>query len=193
MKEIFADVSDENKEELKTLREENKTAKNEIKESLKDKNLTLEEREELQEELKEINEAYDEKVAELVAGSETATAFLEERKALKEQNAAIRAEAKEARKAYRDGRDEKVEEYKEIFLGKLAQAIPRIGDDKLATIGEKIEKMVENIEANDNITDEKKDKLLAQVISLKEILEEELENRELDEEDLDIEAILEVE
>ena len=53
--------------------------------------------------------------------------------------------------------------------------------------------MVENIEANDNITDEKKDKLLAQVISLKEILEEELENRELDEEDLDIEAILEVE
>jgi hypothetical protein len=55
--------------------------------------------------------------------------------------------------------------------------------------------MVENIEGNDKITDEKKDKLLAQVISLKEILEEELEARETAEEDidLDLEEILEVE
>jgi hypothetical protein len=191
MKEIFADVTDENKEELKTLREENKAAKNEIKEALKNKDLTLEEREALQAELKEINESYDGKVAELVSGSETATAFIEERKALREQNAAIRAEAKEARKEYRGGRDEKVEEYKEIFFGKLAQIIPKVHNDKLAQISEKIEAMVENIEGNEKITEEKKDILLAQVISLKEILDEELENRETEEEDLDIDSILE--
>jgi hypothetical protein len=51
--------------------------------------------------------------------------------------------------------------------------------------------MVDKIDVNTRISDEKKDELIAKVISLIEILDEEVEAREVDEEENDMDDILE--
>jgi hypothetical protein len=51
--------------------------------------------------------------------------------------------------------------------------------------------MLERIESNDKISDSKKETFMAQIISFKEIMEEELESREMEEEEIDLDNILE--
>ena len=49
--------------------------------------------------------------------------------------------------------------------------------------------MIEKTEANTKLSQAKKDKLIAQLVSLKEIIDEELETRDILDEDLDLEEI----
>jgi hypothetical protein len=80
--------------------------------------------------------------------------------------------------------------YKEIYLNKLITALPNVSDTKLEKISEMIEGMVERLESNTKMSDERKDTQISQIISFKEILDEELESREILEEEGDREDIL---
>jgi hypothetical protein len=99
-------------------------------------------------------------------------------------------QAKEAREQYREGRDETVEMYKEAFLNRLITVLPKVSNEKLDKISDKVDAMLEKVESNEKINEDKKEKLMAQIISFKEIMEEELESREIEEEELDLEDII---
>jgi len=191
IKDAFSELSEETTEELKVLRDLHQENLTLLKEEFKNTDLTLEERDELKEELEELNNEYAEKVEELVWENEKASNFLEERKELKEQNQELREEQKQSREQFREERKELVNKYKQNYVNKLATAIPRIKDDKLAQLWTKIDTLLEKIEAKTDLSQEKKDELLAQIISLKEIFEEELELRETEEEELNLDELFE--
>ena len=191
MKDIFSDVSTEVKNELKELKNDHKENTQELKQSIKNKDLSLEERADIKDELEEINNQYNSDIRNLVSDNEEVSAFLDERDKLKVKNDLLRLQAKEAREQYREWRDEAVEMYKEAFLNRLITVLPKVSDEKLSTISDKVDAMLERIESNDKISDTKKETYMAQIISFKEIMEEELESREIAEEEIDLDDILE--
>jgi len=191
VKNAFSELSEETTDELKVLRDLHLENLAIIKEELKSSELTLEERDEIKEELEELNSEYAEKVKELVGENEKASTFLQEREELKEKNSELREEQKQSRNEFRENRNEMINKYKENYLNKLSTAIPRIKSDKLEQVSDKIDALLEKIESNTKITQEKKDKLLAQIISLKEIMDEEVELRETEDEELNLDEIFE--
>ena len=134
---------------------------------------------------------YNIDIRDLVSDNEKVIALLDERDELKVQNDLLRIQSKEAREQYREGRDQSVEMYKEAFLNRLTTVLPKVSNEKLETISDKVDAMLERIESNDKISDSKKETFMAQIISFKEIMEEELESREMEEEEIDLDDILE--
>lgn len=191
MKEIFSDVSQNAKDELKILRAEHKENTALLSKEVKNTDLTLEERNTIKSQLKELNDMYNQKVSDLVSSSDTATAFLAEREELKAKNDILRKESKETRELYREGRGEKIELYKELLWNKLIPKLPKVSNTKLELISVTIEAMVERLEANTTMSESKKDSLIAQIISFKEIMDDELEARILAEEEIDLDDIFE--
>lgn len=187
----FSGITDTQKEELTKLRDEHKTAIEDIMEKLKNRELTLEERETLRLEIEKINEKFNEEVKNLFSDNEKVLVFIETKEKLKLKNEKLRDEAKIAREQYREGRDEQIMIQKEFYLNKLALTIPKVNDIKLENISKQAQKMLEKIEANTKLSTEKKDKISSKIISLIEILEEEIENRAANSEEIiDIEEIL---
>lgn len=187
----FSGITDTQKEELTKLRDEHKTAIEDIMEKLKNRELTLEERETLRLEIEKINEKFNEEVKNLFSDNEKVLVFIETKEKLKLKNEKLRDEAKIAREQYREGRDEQIMIQKEFYLNKLALTIPKVNDIKLENISKQAQKMLEKIEANTKLSTEKKDKISSKIISLIEILEEEIENRATNSEEIiDIEEIL---
>jgi hypothetical protein len=187
----FSGIIDTQKEELTKLRDEYKTAIENIMKKLKNRELTLEERETLRLEIEKINEKFNEEVKNLFSDNEKVLVFIETKEKLKLKNEKLRDEAKIAREQYREGRDEQIMIQKEFYLNKLALTIPKVNDIKLENISKQAQKMLEKIEANTKLSTEKKDKISSKIISLIEILEEEIENRAANSEEIiDIEEIL---
>lgn len=187
----FSGITNTQKEELTKLRDEHKTAIEDIMEKLKNRELTLEERETLRLEIEKINEKFNEEVKNLFSDNEKVLVFIETKEKLKLKNEKLRDEAKIAREQYREGRDEQIMIQKEFYLNKLALTIPKVNDIKLENISKQAQKMLEKIEANTKLSTEKKDKISSKIISLIEILEEEIENRATNSEEIiDIEEIL---
>jgi len=189
-KEAFSELSDEDKEKLKELKEKHMEVNKIIKEKLKEKNLTLEERENLKEEIREINNQFTENVKEIVWDNEVVIQFIEKREELRNENNELRSETREARRKYRWEYRELVGKYKQIFLNKLSKILPKLSIEKIGKVSERIEKMILQVEGKENITDEKKEKSLSQLIGLKELMEEELESREEVNENVDLEEII---
>jgi len=71
---------------------------------------------------------------------------------------------------------------KEFYLNKLSAVIPRVSDNKLESISEKAQNMIDKIESNTRLSDLKKDELISKVTALIEILDEEIEARDAEDE-----------
>lgn len=189
VRENFKELSLENKDTLKALRDEHKIETDAIKEKLKNTNLTLEERETLRLDLKNLNDELLLKIKEIVGDNSKALSFVNQREELRMQNQELREENKTDRIKFREERKEMVEKYKEKYYNTLAKAIPVIKVEKLEKISERINKLHESIEANTRISTERKEKLLSQILSLKEIMEEELDARNQTEENLNLDEL----
>lgn len=187
LKDSVKNVTDEQKAKLEELRNNHKAVLDNYKEQLKDTSLTSEQKEEIKTKMLESVKMFNVHVREVLQTNSVANEILEKRIALKEQNAQLRAEAKEARVEYREWRDVLVEKYKWAFQKQLNKNITKFSDDNLEKISTKIEKLVETTQSNTRLSETAKQKLLAQYISLKEILDEELETRDMLGEDLEVE------
>lgn len=192
LKEIFSEVTDEQKEKLKTLREEHRETVEEIKERFKDKELTLEEREQLRIELDMEIQAYAEAVSEIVWGNVSVNQYVDSRLELRNKNKSIREDIKDSREEFRGERSELVLEFKETYYWKVSQVIPKLADSNLEKLSGKIDTLITKTEANTRLSETNKDKMIAQLISLKEIIDEELETREILNEDLELELEIEL-
>lgn len=192
LKEIFSEITDEQKEELKNLREEHRDNVKEIQEKLKNKELTLEEREQLRTELDNEVSSYAESIKEIAWDNSEVESYVNSRLELRDKNKSIREDIKNSREEFRGERNELVLEFKEAYYWKVAQVIPKLADNNLEKLSVKIDTLITKTEANAKLSKENKDKMVAQLISLKEILDEELETRDILDEDLEIELEVEL-
>ena len=69
------------------------------------------------------------------------------------------------------------EKYKKIFKEKLANKLEKISIENLEKLNERIEKIIEKTIENEKMTDEKKEKLIWQLLALKEVINIEIEVR----------------
>lgn len=190
LKEIFSEVNDEQKEELKTIREEHKTKVEEIKEKLKNKELTTDEREALRIELDKEIQSYAEAVKEIVWENAEVESYVDSRLELRDKNKSVREEIRNNREEFRWERSQLVLEFKETYYWKVAQVVPKLSDAKLEKLSTQIDSLIAKAEANTKLSQENKDKMVAQLTSLKEIIDEELETREILSEDIELEIEL---
>jgi PHP family Zn ribbon phosphoesterase len=74
--------------------------------------------------------------------------------------------------------------YKENFVKRIGSKIEVLAQkkpEKLEQILTKIDKMIEKFENKTNLSSEKKDKIISQLIAIKEMVEDKLEETELNE------------
>jgi hypothetical protein len=67
-----------------------------------------------------------------------------------------------------------------------------MSDSKLEKLLTQLDKISDRFEKA-KLSDEKKDEILSKIIALKEIIEEKLESNTIDSEEIDIEALLDIE
>ncbi len=69
------------------------------------------------------------------------------------------------------------EKYKKVFKEKLANKLEKVSIEKLKKLNERIEKIIDKTMENENISDNKKEKLVGQLLALKEVIQIEIDIR----------------
>jgi len=169
--------------ELKTqIKKMNDTFKEETKaleDSIKENKWDLEKIQELRLELNEVRIWYYEELISIVDDKEVKDILVSRLDLLKENIALIDSNV-EARVEFRGKLNDKVEKYKNTLWTKLEKWLPKIKEEKIEKVLAQIDKVTETIEKNTKIAQTQKDQILSQIIALKELLEEELESKNLD-------------
>ncbi len=80
--------------------------------------------------------------------------------------------------------------YYDIFLYKLNDLLKNKSTDSLEKIIDKIDKAIENIKWNDKVSLEKQEKILAQLLALKELIEKDLNEAYEYSIDIDLDELL---
>lgn len=185
-------LSDEEKAKLDTLRAEHEEDIKELKAEYEAKisAATTPEakdvlREELRTKLHELNKAYLEEMNSLISRNEEAKAYVLARKAVFDENKTLRQEFAKSREELRWDKKEHVLKYKDKFVKSIWKKVEKIAmqkAEKLEKVLVKIEAMMDRFEANTKLSDENKTKILAQLIALKELVEDSLESVEIEQE-----------
>jgi hypothetical protein len=145
---------------------------------------TLEEKEVPQAEMKGLAESHYTAVKKILW--DDAKELIEKRKEVYEENESLREENRDARKEFRGERAKLVENYKTAFVSRLGVKLDKVSNAKLETILTKVNTMIPTYEANASINATKKDKILGQLVALKEIIEEKIETDDVETEVLDL-------
>ena len=70
--------------------------------------------------------------------------------------------------------------------------MPKIPDEKLEKVSDRINKALERVEENEKMNSDKKDKVISQLLALLEIINEKIEYNEEYSVEIDLEALLSV-
>lgn len=191
MKEIYKDLDQETKDALQQEKEETLAAQNELLDKLNDSTLTVEERYAIKAELVKLREASFDNMIVILAWNDAAIALLEARKAVFEENQAIRTEISDARQEFKDKKAVVIEKYKGVLSKKLVTKLDNIPTDKLETVAAKITDAIDKITASVTMSVTKKNTYLTQLEALLDLINQRL-NEVDQEEEFDIEALLDV-
>jgi len=191
LKVILWKLSQEIQTQIKALWLEHRVAMNSLQTELSNSGATEARKEEIKTQMKTLNEAHIAKVIELAWSTDEVKVYFTKKAELIEKNEELRNQAKEARAEFRQWKDEIVNKYKTLYFAQLKAVIPRLWDTKLEEVSAKIDAMITKIDANATMSEENKAKLLAQITSIKEIIQEELDSRAKADETFDINSILE--
>lgn len=136
------------------------------------------------EDLSVIRESYYTKVEDLFfpflereLWEDKANQIKNDRRVIFEANEALRSENVKTRIEFRSLLGWLVDKYRAIFNEKLKQILPSLSDDKLEEIYWKIVQMYENIVEDQDMAQWRKERILAQLLAIQEIIEDELESR----------------
>lgn len=188
VKQAFSDLSEEEKTELKALKDTFKTSMKDIRSNYK-KDMTLEEKDALKLEAQDLHEKHYKSLKDILADNAEALALIEERKQLVENRYEQSKENRETRKQFRGEKSKMIVKYKQKFYAKLSSALPKLSIEKLEKVESRIEKALEKTENNTKIDQDKKDKILSQLISLQELIAEEIDQK-ANEDDTDLDAVI---
>ena len=174
--ELFAGVDKETRTQIKILIEETKAQI----ESLKAELAGSDDKEGI---LKQVEAVYNDHIADvktLLADYPEALEAIQDRTEVFEANKTLREENKKTREAYRWARNKMVQSYKANFVKKIGNKLDAISDDRLEKLLDRIDTMESQFEENTEISDERRDTVISQLIALKELIQEHLEDTELD-------------
>ena len=129
---------------------------------------------ELRLELQNIRIAYNEKLISLITDTEVKNTLTKRLELLK-QNFELIDSNIDARIEYRGTLNDKVTTYKDKLSTKLWNGLPKVKEANIEKVLSKVDSVITIIENNSKITQENKDKIMAQIIALKELLEEQIE------------------
>ena len=185
--DLYSWVTPEEKQAIKDLMQKNKEELAELKTLLKNGDLTAEEREEIRDQIENQVKSFNEDLLETFEWNEELTAYITEKMQVIEQNKELRNEIKEMRTSYREGRSEMVDMYKEKFFDRLAWSITKITTEKLEKLVEQIDAYYKKIEENTKMSEENKEKMLSKLVSLQELIVEEIEVRSISDDSIEME------
>jgi hypothetical protein len=194
LKAIFGKLDQTLQTQLRELSATNRSAIDALRNEESASGTTAERKAAIKTEIKALHESHVAKILNVVGsgsiGTEVSNYFAKQKEMIT-KNEALREEGKKARMEFRQGKDEQVEKYKDQYFGQLKSVIPKLKNQKIDDMSMKIDALIAKIEGNMKMTDVKKEKFLSQVISIKELLEEEQDNRAKDTEDDVVSAVLE--
>lgn len=177
-------LTQEQKDSLLSLREERQKEVNEILVKIKAWNLSETEIAELKTELNTISDEYLAKVKEVVWDNEELLKFFQlrtelfkENQELRQENKTTRNEVKETRTEIKDTKKALRDKYKAVFSKKLEWKLDNLSADKIKAIIEKVDTLIAKYNESD-LSQDKKDKLVAQLESIKAILQDKLTESE---------------
>lgn len=191
LREILKKLDKDIQSQIITLSQEHKKAIDLLQEELNNSGTTESRREEIKAQIKTIREAHFAKVIELAWSTDEIKAYFEKRSELIAENEALRTQAKQARVEFREWQNTIIDQYKTQYFDQLENIIPKVSDSRLDIILTRIDVMITKLDSNTTISEERKTKMLAQLTSLKELIQEEQEKRIISDENLDLESILE--
>ena len=177
-------LSDVEQKALEKLHESMKDDMEALREKMEDAK-TTEEKESLHTEMEALADLHHTAIKNLLGDNPEALALLEQRKEVYEANEILRQENRDIRKEYGNVKREMVEKYRKNFIQRLKGKIEVIPEEKLEEIARKIDTMIERNAANESISSEKKEAMLAALIALKEIIEEKIEGDMVEDEILE--------
>ena len=177
-------LTQEQKDSLLSLREERQKEVNKILVKIKAWNLSEAEIAELKTELNTISDEYLAKVKEVVWDNEELLKFFQlrtelfkENQELRQENKTTRNEVKETRTEIKDTKKALRDKYKAVFSKKLEWKLDNLSADKIKAIIEKVDTLIAKYNESD-LSQDKKDKLVAQLESIKAILQDKLTESE---------------
>lgn len=200
LKPYIEALPSDTQEKLKEYMTEKKSEMEEVKEEYK--NMTDEERESLkQEKMKEMEAKKAQHLAEIesiVGNSDEAKAYIAKMKELYSEAKEYKWKMKDKRKEYKEKKKDSKEKYKnkrllikskykKAFAKKLWNRLDNIPTEKLEKVVILIDKKIKTIEANSNLSEDSKEKRIAQYEALKELVNEKLN---VNEEEIDLDEIL---
>lgn len=130
---------------------------------------------ELRLELQNIRIAYNEKLISLVTDTEVKNALTKRLELLKQNFLLVNSNI-DARIEFRWTLNDKVTTYKDKLSTKLWNGLPKVKEANIEKVLSKVDGVITIIENNTKITQDNKNKIMAQIIALKELLEEQIES-----------------
>ena len=172
---IYESLDEETKAQVMALKESNREAFAALKAEYKEMEQTDENKEALKVKMQELKDALYADLQEALVGNEEALAALDEQIEKAANYAAKKEEKMAAREANRGDRGEKVKGYKKAFAERLKNNLDTISTERLESVHGKVLSVIEKVEARTNMDADKKDALVAQLIALQEIIEDQIE------------------
>nr|MDD3720371.1 hypothetical protein [Candidatus Gracilibacteria bacterium] len=166
-------LTDEQKVQLKAIMDSHKAQADEIRNMISSGSLTQEEG---QDKLEALRETTYESLKALLGDEETAQRLLGMKKDMLDKNQELRQDNMQIRQDYNNARQTLRVKYKTQFMSALGTRLDAFDTAKLQLVLTRIDAAIANTEANTNLSQTNKDKLLAQLDALKEIINEKLGN-----------------
>lgn len=179
-------LTDEQKAELKSIMDSHKVQADEIKKTVEAGTLT---RDEAALKLEALRNSTYESVKALLWNDELAQKLLWMKKETMEKNKELRDDNKEIRQDFKQQREDLRVKYKEQFTKAVWSRLDKMDQTKLQTVLTRIDAAIAKVEANTNLSQTNKDKLLAQLNALKDLINEKLGNTST-EDSIDVDALL---
>ncbi|NUJ98053.1 hypothetical protein HGA92_04685 [Candidatus Gracilibacteria bacterium] len=180
--------TNEQKEKIKALNDQMKEELEPFIEKLRQEK-DIDTRKLIIEEINAIHKKYAEKVKEIVGENANLVGLIDKRIEVLDKNKDLRQENLDTRKKWREERAELIEKYKTAFMNKLKSKLDTISADKLEKVLTKVNTMIQTTTNNKKLTQASKDKILAQLEALKEILENKIDETTIINDEVDLEAL----
>lgn len=184
----WALFTNEQKEKIKALNDQMKEELEPFIEKLRQEK-DIDTRKLIIEEINAIHKKYAEKVKEIVGENANLVGLIDKRIEVLDKNKDLRQENLDTRKKWREERAELIEKYKTAFMNKLKSKLDTISADKLEKVLTKVNTMIQTTTNNKKLTQASKDKILAQLEALKEILENKIDETTIINDEVDLEAL----
>jgi hypothetical protein len=141
--------------------------------------------------INEIHKKYVEKVKEIVGENANLLGLVDKRIEVLDENKLLRQENLDTRKEWREAKAELIEKYKTAFMNKLKSKLDTISAEKLEKVLTKVNAMIEKTLNNNKLSQTSKEKIIAQLEALKEILENKIDETTIINDEIDLGTLFE--